>query len=123
MKRRITQVALVLAFLLITAVAWLRLTAVPARKFPYRFWTDPSQGPEITADAALLRMVARAERDYWFSPLPERRGELKFVVAHSVPPNDVYLAFSRADSEELVIYRGAREDGRLLWKAVWNQFD
>ena len=86
-------------------------------------WMQSEHGrtTEVPVDAGITRMIHRAQRDYFIAPLPHRRAALVYIRTESVPPNDIYIIFWLTDYHDIVVYRGIREDGRLLWKALWAQ--
>jgi len=93
-------------------------TTVPVRDFETnrvaREVTEP-----VETNAAILRIAARAKRDYLIHPIDFKGARrLVFEKALSVAPNDLYLVFhlEANPSDFYVFYRVSREDGRLLWK-------
>ena len=122
--RKIAITAAAVLGLLLVGFVWLRLAAVPVRELQYAgTWMQSERGrtAEITADSAINRMIHQAQRDYFIAPLPHRRAPLVYIRTETVPPNDIYLIFWLTDYHDIVVYRGTREDGRLLWKALWAQ--
>jgi hypothetical protein len=74
--------------------------------------------PEVPADAKILRLVARAKRDFFIAPTPGvPRYGLHFDGARA-RGREVYLVFGCNVSETIVVYCGTPDDGRLHWKML-----
>ena len=105
--------------------AYVAFTAVPTRELQAAgTWMDAEQArtEKISEDATIRQMIAAARRDFFLSPRNWIGQSLNYVEARSVPPNDVYLLFwPGRDVHTIIVYRGTRESGRLLWKAPWAQ--
>lgn len=110
--------ALVMVLLVLMCILlWIR---VPTREFTKESWFNNSD-PALTRvepDRAMRSMIARAKIAHFIDPVvPGRRG-IFFDRAWTGPGNDVYLMFGLASmTDEEIVYFGARNNGRLFWKA------
>lgn len=72
----------------------------------------------IKADRVISEMVARAKLDHFLAPIQGLRGHIEFEEARG-RGDDVYLLFRPNNvSDCLILYRGRRQDGKLLSKMV-----
>jgi hypothetical protein len=116
--RKTPALLLILPFLALVGV-FLRVAAVPVRSFPSSWMSeDRTILGDLEPDSVLLAAIARAKKDYLIKPASVWRG-LHFERAYSVSPNDAYLVFYTDSPHDGIVYRCAREDGHLLWKAQW----
>jgi hypothetical protein len=124
MQTRLKRLAII--FCLVALVAAAGWTLLQYLAVPYRCWEPAAFSPiwqrdgypEIPADAKILRLAARAKRDFFMAPipgLPHRPIIFGGVRAHG---REVYLLFTPDVSDTVVVYCGTPEDGRLHWKMV-----
>ena len=118
MTRRAIVLSLAgIVFALALAVTLLR---VPVRTFAIRPTGEP--GVEISPDAAMKRLIRRAQIDYYVFPIKRLGHRLVFLRAVRVPPNEVYLIFWPPNISDVTVrYRCSLEDQRLLWKAAYSE--
>jgi hypothetical protein len=102
-------------------IAYVFLTAAPIRDtYASAVAPIPTGWSEIPRNAEVERLITRAQRDYLIAPIPRWRAKLVFTHAMVAPPNDLYLIFMpEGEAENAIVYCCAREDGKLLWKALW----
>jgi hypothetical protein len=63
-------------------------------------------------------MVAWARFDHFMAPIRGLRGHIEFEEARS-KGDEVYLLFRPSNvSDSVIVYRGRRQDGKLLSKMV-----
>jgi len=72
----------------------------------------------VGRNSTIESMITRAKIDHFVFPAVSGKRVIFFDQAWAVSGNGVYLSFGvvgRAD--EVVVYRGELQQGRLLWKA------
>lgn len=96
---------------------WIR---VPTREFTDVSWFNSSDLALAPAEpnGAMRRMITRAQIAYFIDPAVPGTHAIFFDRAWSGPGNDIYLTFGLVGmTDEVIIYFGALNSGRLYWKA------
>jgi hypothetical protein len=122
MKTRLQRLAIILGAVAVAASATRALlehSAVPYRSREPAAFSPLWRGDgyrKVQPDAKILRLIARAQRDFFIAPVPGvPRWHLIFDSAR-VRGREVYLFFGCDVSETIIVYCGTPEDGRLHWK-------
>lgn len=72
----------------------------------------------VKSDRIISEMVTRARFDHFIAPIEGLRGHIEFEEARG-KGDEVYLLFRPSNvSDSLILYRGRRQDGKLLSKMV-----
>ena len=72
----------------------------------------------VKPDRIISEMVTRARFDHFIAPIQGLRGHIEFEEARG-KGDEVYLLFRSSNvSDSLILYRGRRQDGKLLSKMV-----
>jgi hypothetical protein len=114
-------VVILLFWILSIGAIYFVCSATPTREFSSGDWFA-AEKPRLKAvdiDQNINGMVQRAKNDYLLHPLPNLRGRIVFSKAWTVDPDDLYLVFWPSGTPDIkIVYRCARNEKRLLWKAV-----
>jgi hypothetical protein len=119
-RNRVILVALLLVIVVLVGALSCSLWLVPVRALPNSEFLRTEAMTPAQIDVTVEGAIRRAKRDYFFHPVDFRTSrELIFKEARIIAPNDMYLVFylKNDPADYLILYRVAREDGRLLWKA------
>lgn len=116
-------VLLTFAMLVVVAVAYLRIAAVPFRSDEGWFDAEVKKGEINDAEpgANLKWLIVRAKLDHFIAPSEFTSRRISFTHAWRGEPDRFYLGFVGGNPHSLVIYCYGRKDQKLRWKTTVNR--